>query len=235
MVERVKHERILLERPARIFVERDGALLFETYCKSRDLSISGIFLNTSALLRLGTQVDIDLEVRDGEVLSLNGIVIRRIEFGDREHEPGFAVQFGALSPRSHETLLHRDLYTHLSAALPTFGRHGVRAGPRARRQPLGGPAPQLDRRQPAHGPREPASVFVVCRATATSRTAPCHRASRSESRAVAGPAAFSAIAAARNRAHPSRANARANVNAHASASAAASHAHTDEVRECEEK
>ncbi|MCC6811175.1 MAG: PilZ domain-containing protein [Deltaproteobacteria bacterium] len=105
MVERIKHERILLQRPARVFVNKKEALIFEMYCTSRDLSISGIFLNSEGLLRIGMPVEIDLEVRNDEILNLNGEVIRRIEFGDREHPPGFAVKFGALSPQSHETLL----------------------------------------------------------------------------------------------------------------------------------
>src|SRR5688572_12132128 len=99
MVERIKHERIPLQRPARVFILRDDELMFEMFCTSRDLSISGIFLSTEALLRIGAAVQIDLEVRDGEILSLNGEVIRRIEFGDREHSAGFAVKFGELSPK----------------------------------------------------------------------------------------------------------------------------------------
>jgi hypothetical protein len=105
MVDRVKHERILLQRPARVFVNKDDEIAFEMFCTSRDLSISGIFLNSEALLRNGMQIQIDLEVRKDEVLNLNGEVIRRIEFGDREHPPGFAVKFGELTPKSHETLL----------------------------------------------------------------------------------------------------------------------------------
>lgn len=105
MVERVKHERILLQRPARVFVSSGANVNFEMFCTSRDLSISGIFLNSEGLLRIGMQVQIDLEVRGNEILNLNGEVIRRIEFGDREHPPGFAVKFGVLSPKSHETLL----------------------------------------------------------------------------------------------------------------------------------
>lgn len=105
MVERIKHERILLQRPARVFVAKKNELSFEMFCTSRDLSISGIFLNCEGLLRIGMAVQIDLEVRSDEILNLNGEVIRRIEFGDREHQPGFAVKFGELSPKSHETLL----------------------------------------------------------------------------------------------------------------------------------
>lgn len=56
-------------------------------------------------MRDGTEVRVDLEVRDGEWLTLNGHVARRIELADGDHHPGFAVKFGVLSDRSHETLL----------------------------------------------------------------------------------------------------------------------------------
>lgn len=123
MADRIKHERILLERPARVFIEAQGTLRFETHCQSRDLSISGIFLNCSALLRVGTHVNVDLEVRPGEVLDLNGEVVRRIEFGDREHEPGFAVKFGELSARAHETLLRYFVTDKIARFTTIFHRH----------------------------------------------------------------------------------------------------------------
>lgn len=105
VVDRIKHERILLKRRARVWRGDDQHVDFELHCESRDLSISGIFLNTLCLLRNDTEVNVDLEVREDEWLPLNGAVARRIEFDDREHHPGFAVKFGELSDRSHETLL----------------------------------------------------------------------------------------------------------------------------------
>ena len=121
MVERIKHERILLARPARVYVERDDETMFEMFCTSRDLSISGIFLNSEALLRIGMAVTIDLEVRKGEWLTLNGEVIRRIEFNDREHDAGFAVRFGTLSAKSHETLLRYFVTDRIVAFTKIFG------------------------------------------------------------------------------------------------------------------
>ncbi len=123
MVERVKHERILLERPARVFIERGNETVFETFCTSRDLSISGIFLNSTCLLRVSAQVQIDLEVRPGEILNLNGEVIRRIEFGDREHLPGYAVTFGTLTPKSHETLLRYFVTDRIVQFTKIFQQH----------------------------------------------------------------------------------------------------------------
>lgn len=107
MVDRIKHERILLQRRARVWRGNtsDEVPSFEMFCVSRDLSISGIFLNSLCLMRNGTEVRVDLEVRDGEWLTLNGHVARRIELADSDHHPGFAVKFGVLSDRSHETLL----------------------------------------------------------------------------------------------------------------------------------
>ena len=90
------------------------------HCFSRDLSISGIFLNTEALLRIGGDVQIDLEVHPEEWLALNGEVARRIEFGDREHASGFAVKFGELSDRSHETLLRYFLTDKVVAFYQIF-------------------------------------------------------------------------------------------------------------------
>jgi hypothetical protein len=105
MVDRIKHERILLKRRARVFIGKEDTPNFEMFCFSRDLSISGIFLNTETLMRIGLHLEIDLEVRPDEWLRLNGEVTRRIEFGDREHAAGIGVAFGELSDRSHETLL----------------------------------------------------------------------------------------------------------------------------------
>lgn len=105
MAERTKHERILLKRKARVFVGDGETPDFEMFCSSRDLSISGMFLNTDCLLRVGREINVDLEVREGEWLPLVGAVARRIEFNDREHAPGFAVTFGQLSATSRETLL----------------------------------------------------------------------------------------------------------------------------------
>jgi hypothetical protein len=120
VVDRIKHERIPLKRRARVYVGDSDAPSFEMHCLSRDLSISGVFLNTECLLRVGTVVQIDLEVHPEEWLSLNGGITRRIEFGDREHAAGFAVEFGELSDRSHETLLRYFLTDKVVAFYQIF-------------------------------------------------------------------------------------------------------------------
>lgn len=120
MVDRIKHERIPLKRRARVYIGDSDDPSFEMHCFSRDLSISGIFLNTECLLRIEKDVHIDLEVHPEEWLALNGEVARRIEFGDREHAPGFAVAFGELSDRSHETLLRYFLTDKVVAFYQIF-------------------------------------------------------------------------------------------------------------------
>ena len=120
VVDRIKHERIPLKRRARVYVGDSDEPTFEMHCLSRDLSISGIFLNTETLLRIGLDVKIDLEVHPEEWLALNGEVARRIEFNDREHAAGFAVAFGELSDRSHETLLRYFLTDKVVAFYQIF-------------------------------------------------------------------------------------------------------------------
>jgi len=120
VVDRIKHERIPLKRRARVYIGDSEEPSFEMHCYSRDLSISGIFLNTECLLRIDKEVRIDLEVHPEEWLALNGEVARRIEFGDREHAPGFAVAFGELSDRSHETLLRYFLTDKVVAFYQIF-------------------------------------------------------------------------------------------------------------------
>jgi len=120
VADRIKHERIPLKRRARVYIGNSDEPTFEMHCLSRDLSISGIFLNTETLLRIGLDVKIDLEVHPEEWLALNGEVARRIEFNDREHASGFAVAFGELSDRSHETLLRYFLTDKVVAFYQIF-------------------------------------------------------------------------------------------------------------------
>lgn len=111
--ERRLYERIDIALPCRLWIAEEptggkkapsGELRFEAYARSFNLSLGGVFLETSFLLKEGLVLTVDLGLPDGR-LPIRGKVAHAVSQEEAGGPSGLGIQFLDIDARSREALL----------------------------------------------------------------------------------------------------------------------------------
>jgi hypothetical protein len=118
--EQREHERILIEMPTRMWLKEDHqgkAIAFEGFCKTRDLSIGGTFLESNYLLPVGYPLNLEMRTHDGDLLLVRGEIVHTIS-EQQQHPSGMGIMFTQVDAQNRERLLRffvsdriRNFYT----------------------------------------------------------------------------------------------------------------------------
>ena len=103
--EKRTHERIELQMATRIWLDesyKGRAVLFEGFCKTRDLAIGGTFIESTYLLPEGFPLNLQMRIEDDEFLYARGEVAHRVEDGGGL---GMGIAFTELDAENRERLL----------------------------------------------------------------------------------------------------------------------------------
>lgn len=108
MAERVRqYDRIDIELPCRLFVPdqtKKGELKFEAFTTSRNLSLGGVFVSSSFLLKSGLDLWVDISLPE-ESLAIRGQVVHVIPLDDIQYQSGMGITFLDVDSHGRETLL----------------------------------------------------------------------------------------------------------------------------------
>src|SRR4051812_32600827 len=95
-----RYERIDIELPVRLFIPSvankkggggDG-LTFEAFAKTKNLSLGGIFLKSTFLMKEEVELMVELGLPSGP-LPIRAKVAHTVELEARDHEPGLGIEF----------------------------------------------------------------------------------------------------------------------------------------------
>ena len=124
---RRRYERIELELPCRLFIEdskRDD-LLFESFCRTGNLCLGGVFVMSDLLMRVGVQLTVELQLPDGP-LPIFGRIVHRVEHDNGTQPTRMGIEFQDVDAHGRETLLRYftpDRYSQFYAAMTTEFPH----------------------------------------------------------------------------------------------------------------
>jgi hypothetical protein len=109
-----QYERIDIELSCRMFIEDAGELMFEAFCKTGNLCLGGVFLETETLLREGIRITVELALPE-DALAVDGVVVHRVAHEGGELTTGLGIEFQDVDENARETLLRYftpERYTH---------------------------------------------------------------------------------------------------------------------------
>jgi hypothetical protein len=99
-----RYERIDIELPCRLFIPGANGLKFEAFCKSENLGLGGLFVQTTFLLREGLELTVELALPDGP-LPIRSRVAHAVPIDDPTHVTGLGIEFLDVDAHGRETLL----------------------------------------------------------------------------------------------------------------------------------
>lgn len=121
-----RYERIAIELRCRLFIEGDrrGDLMFEAFSKTGNLCLGGVFLMSSFLLRVHTELVVELDLPSGP-LPIPGRVMHTVARDDPREETGMGIEFHDVDSKARETLLryfapvrYHQFYSSLTKEFP---------------------------------------------------------------------------------------------------------------------
>ena len=130
-VENRRYERIEIELPCRIYIPEGGkrqGLKFEAFCRSTNLGLGGIFLESTFLLKTGLELWVELHLPD-EALPVRGRIAHTTRLDDDVYPTGFGIEFLDVGSEARETLLryftpqrYRDFYEAMTGEFPHLAK-----------------------------------------------------------------------------------------------------------------
>lgn len=113
-----EHERVEIQMSTRMWLDEEynGKWIeFEGFAQTRDLSIGGVFIESTYLLPGGFPINLEMEIDDHTVLAARGEVANRV--GHDDESPGMGIVFTEVDAENRERLLRffvsdsvRDFY-----------------------------------------------------------------------------------------------------------------------------
>ena len=106
--ERRDHERIDIQMPTRMWLNeqhKGKAIQFEGHCRTRNLAIGGIFLDSSYLLPIGFPLNLEMQLETGEQLVARGEIKHTVSVEENPAEAGMGLIFTQVDAENRERLL----------------------------------------------------------------------------------------------------------------------------------
>jgi hypothetical protein len=106
--ERRDHERIDIRMPTRMWLHEPyngKPIQFEGHCRTRNLAIGGIFLDSSYLLPLGFPMNLEVQLESGELLVARGEIMHTVSVDENPKESGMGLIFTHVDAENRERLL----------------------------------------------------------------------------------------------------------------------------------
>jgi hypothetical protein len=106
-MERRHADRKEIDLRARVFKEGEGGqLMFESWARTRNLSLNGVYIDSTAIPRVGTHLRVELFFEGSkETLVAAGEVAFVTDFSQGSHPAGFGFRFSAMNPQNRERLM----------------------------------------------------------------------------------------------------------------------------------
>lgn len=102
-----RYERIEIELPCRLFIPEGGKsreLKFEAFVTSRNLSLGGVFVESTLLMKENQELYVELALPSGP-LPIHGRIVHAIPHDHPDYPTGMGVQFLNVTKEGRETLL----------------------------------------------------------------------------------------------------------------------------------
>jgi len=125
------YERIEIELPCRLFIPGTGKSpepKFEAFAISRNLSLGGVFVESSFLLKTGIDLVVEITLPN-EKLPVKGRVVHSIPLDHSQYSSGMGIQFFEVNARGREVLLrffapdnYRQFYQSMVEEFSHLGR-----------------------------------------------------------------------------------------------------------------
>jgi hypothetical protein len=106
--ERRDHERIEIRMPTRMWLDeqyKGKPIQFEGHCRTRNLAIGGIFLDSSYLLPIGFPLNLEVTLENGEHLLARGEIMHTVSVDENAAESGMGLIFTQVDAENRERLL----------------------------------------------------------------------------------------------------------------------------------
>ncbi len=106
--ERRDHERIDIRMPTRMWLDeqhKGKPIRFEGHCRTRNLAIGGIFLDSSYLLPIGFPLNLEVQLESGEHLLARGEIMHTVSVDENAAESGMGLIFTHVDAENRERLL----------------------------------------------------------------------------------------------------------------------------------
>jgi hypothetical protein len=122
------YDRIEVDLPCRLYIPEEGkkgGLKFEAYTASRNLSLGGVFVESTFLLKPQVELWIELGLPDGP-LAVRGRVVHTIPLEHSQYPSGMGVEFLGVDSKGRETLLRYftpSLYQEFYEAILSEFKH----------------------------------------------------------------------------------------------------------------
>lgn len=118
---RRQYPRIALEVRARLSLASDPTHVFEASVPTSNVSVGGLFLQSTFFLRMGTKLDVRLQLPDERMVHVRGVVVR-VQSDDGAGPTGFALKFVEYFDGSEVALATHFLYPVASDFLKRYAK-----------------------------------------------------------------------------------------------------------------